>query len=312
MSVHENKLKNSHRTILEDDELPDGMGKKIRAGRIFNQRTNRAVIVPMDHGMPLGTIPGLTSSMETFRKVAEAGADAVLMAPGQARMCQARFVGKEAPSLILRLDWTNLFRSVLPATTGSEALIARVDDAVRYGADAVITYFFVGYEKDEAETYNLENVARIARECEKLAVPFFVEPMARGKRIKGNEYDPQYLKLHVRMAAEIGADYIKTDYTGDPDSFKEAIRGCPVPVLIAGGPKLETARETLEMAKGALEAGAVGVIFGRNVIQAPDPSALVKALRLIVHEDGSVEDALKLLETNRRPAVRSVPYPYWE
>lgn len=290
--------------------MPDGMGKKIRASRIFDQKTDRAVIVPMDHGMPLGLIPGLTAPMDTFRKVIEGGADAVLMAPGQTRICQAGFFGKSAPSLILRLDWTNLFRSVLPATTGSEALIARVEDAVRYGADAVITYFFVGYETDEAETYNLENVASIARECERLAVPFFVEPMARGKRVKGSEYEPQYVKLHVRMAAEIGADYIKTDYTGDPDSFKEAIRGCPVPVLIAGGPKLETTRETLEMAKGALDAGAAGVIFGRNVIQAPDPSAIVKALRLIVHEGGDVEEALKLVERTEKPAARSIPYPY--
>jgi DhnA family fructose-bisphosphate aldolase class Ia len=288
------------------------MGKKIRAGRIFDQKTNRAVIVPMDHGMPLGTIPGLTAPMETFRKVTEGGADAVLMAPGQARMCKAGFIGKNAPSLILRLDWTNLFRNVLPATTGSEALIARVEDAVRYGADAVIAYFFVGYEKDETETYNLENIASIARECEKLAVPFFVEPMARGKRVKGNEYEPEYVKLHVRMAAEIGADYIKTDYTGDPDSFKEAIRGCPVPVLIAGGPKLETKRETLEMAKGALDAGAAGVIFGRNVFQASDPCAMVKALRLVVHDGGEVEEALKLVERPEKQATRSVPYPYWE
>jgi DhnA family fructose-bisphosphate aldolase class Ia len=187
-----------------------------------------------------------------------------------------------------------------------------VEDAVRYGADAVIAYFFVGYEKDETETYNLENIASIARECEKLAVPFFVEPMARGKRVKGNEYEPEYVKLHVRMAAEIGADYIKTDYTGDPDSFKEAIRGCPVPVLIAGGPRLETKRETLEMAKGALDAGAAGVIFGRNVFQASDPCAMVKALRLVVHEGGEVEEALKLVERTEKQATRSVPYPYWE
>jgi len=291
--------------------LPDELGKRIRSSRFLNKKTNRAVIVPMDHGLPLGPISGLMTPAETFEKVIEGGADAVLMAPGQARICLSGFLGKGAPSLILRLDWTNLFRSVLPATTGSETLIATVEDAVRYGADGVITYFFIGYEKDEAEASNLENVASIARECERYAIPYIVEPMARGKRVLGNEYNPEYVKLHVRMAAEIGADYIKTDYTGDPDTFREVVRGCPVPIFIAGGPKVETTREVLEMAKGALEAGAVGVIFGRNVFQAPDPCAMVRALRLIVHEGADVEEALEVLERTEKSTIEVVPYPFW-
>jgi len=289
--------------------LPIDVGKRIRSSRFLNQRTNRAVIVPMDHGLPLGPITGLTDPAETFQKIIEGGADAVLMAPGQVRICLNGFLGKGAPALILRLDWTNLFRRVLPATTGSEVLIATVEDAVRYGADGVITYLFIGYEKDEAEASNLGNVALIARECERYAMPYIVEPMARGKRVEGNEYNPEYVKLHVRMAAEVGADYIKTDYTGDPDSFREVVRGCPVPILIAGGPKVETTREALEMAKGALDAGAVGVIFGRNVFQAYDPCGMVKALRLVVHEGADVEEALKVLKKPRKP-TNVVPYPF--
>ncbi len=114
--------------------------------------------------------------------------------------------------------------------------------------------------------------------------------------MKGHEYDPEYMKLHIRMSAEIGADFIKTDYTGDPDTFREAIKGCPIPVLIAGGPRTNTLRDALEMAKGALEAGAVGVIFGRNVFQSVDPTATVKALRLVVHENADVNDAMRLTE----------------
>jgi DhnA family fructose-bisphosphate aldolase class Ia len=244
---------------------------------------------------------GLTDPAETLQKINKGGADAVIMAPGQARKCFNGFLGKGAPSLILRLDWTNLFREVLPATTGSEVLIATVEDAVRYGADGVIAYLFIGYEKDEAEASNLGNVASIARECERYAMPYVVEPMARGRRAQGNEYNPEYVKLHVRMAAEVGADYVKTDYTGDPDSFKEVVRGCPVPILTAGGPKVETIRGALEMAKGALDAGAVGVIFGRNVFQADDPCGMVKALRLVVHEDAEVEEALKALKKPSQP-----------
>jgi|YelNatPaOPRAMG01_1025707.scaffolds.fasta_scaffold92012_2 DhnA family fructose-bisphosphate aldolase class Ia len=274
----------------------DTMGKKIRASRFINEKSKRSVVVAMDHGLPLGTMPGLDDPVKTFQKVIEGGADAVLMPPGQAKICQQGFLSKTAPSLILRLDWTNLFRTTLPALTGSEALIASVEDAVKFGADGVITYFFIGYERDEAEALNILNAGKIARECEKYGVPYIAEPMARGKRVLGHEYDPEYLKLHTRMAAEVGADFIKTDYTGDPDSFKEIVKSCPIPILIAGGPKMESVRGVLEAAKGAVEAGAMGVIFGRNVFQAKDPTSIVKALRLIVHENADVEEVIKLFK----------------
>lgn len=278
----------------------EDMGKKIRTSHFINQKSKRSVIVPLDHGLPLGITPGLERPIETFQKVIEGGADAVLMPPGQAKVCRDGFFGRLSPSLILRLDWTNLFRTTLPAQVGSETLIASVEDAARFAADGVITYFFIGYETDEAEALNINNAGRIARECERYGMPYIAEPMARGKRAVGHEYDPEYLKLHVRMAAEVGADFIKTDYSGDPDSFKEVVKGCPVPILIAGGPKTKTQQDALEMAKGALQAGAIGVIFGRNVFQAEDPTAMVKALRAIVHEDADVTDALKLLNKKEK------------
>jgi fructose-bisphosphate aldolase/2-amino-3,7-dideoxy-D-threo-hept-6-ulosonate synthase len=290
------------------------MGKSIRASRIINKETKRSLIVPLDHGIFAGIIRGLDEPLKVFRKVVEGGADAVLMPPGAARVCRNGFLGRAAPSLILRVDWTNFFRETLPAQTGSETLIASVEDAVRLGADAVITYFFVGYDKDEAEALNVNNAAKIARQCEIYGVPYIAEAMARGKRAAGHEYEPEYVKLHVRMAAEVGADFVKTDYTGDPDTFREIVKGCPAPILIAGGPKTKTIRGALENAKGALEAGAVGLFFGRNVFQAEDPTAMVRALRLIVHENAEVDDAMKLIEKKqpKRYDVPPLPVRSWQ
>jgi len=272
------------------------LGKIIRLSKIFNEKTGNSLIVALDHGLFLGPIPGLTSPTETLQKIISGNPDAVVITPGQVKSCLPSFLGKEAPSLILRLDWTNLFRNVLSPETGLETLIASVEDAMRYGADAVISFLFIGYAKDEAEAINIQNVSKIARECEKYSIPFVVESMARGSKVKGNEINPEYVKLHVRMAAEIGADIIKTDYTGDPDSFREVVKSCNIPILIAGGSKMETPFDVLKMGRDAIDAGARGVVFGRNVFQSSNVTAMVKALRLIVHENAKVEDALEILK----------------
>jgi class I fructose-bisphosphate aldolase len=272
-------------------------GREVRLSKIFDEKTGKALVVALDHGLFLGPIQGLTKPQETLEKVVAGGADAVILTPGQMRHCLPNFLGKKAPSLILRLDWTNLFRDVLRPEFGFETTIASVKDAIRYGADAVISFLFIGYEKDEVEALNLRNVSKIARECEKYGVPLIIESMARGGKARGKELNIEYVKLHVRMAAELGADLIKTDYTGDPESFKEVVESCNIPILIAGGPKLETPHDALKMAKEAVDAGARGVVFGRNVFQAPDVTNMVKALRLIVHEGAKLKEALRLLET---------------
>lgn len=272
------------------------LGKEVRLSKIFNEKTGKALIVALDHGLFLGPIHGLTKPQETLQKIVAGGADAVILTPGQVRHCLPNLLGKDAPSIILRLDWTNLFRNILRPENGLETTIASVKDAIRYGADAVISFLFIGYEKDEAEAVNLQNISKIARECERYGIPLIIESMARGGKVRGNELSPEYVKLHVRMAAEIGADIIKTDYTGSPESFNEIVKSCSIPILIAGGPKLETPQDSLKMAKEAMDAGAKGVVFGRNIFQTPNITNMVKALRLIVHEGAKLKEASKLLE----------------
>lgn len=269
-------------------------GKTIRLGRVLHPKSGRAAVVAFDHGLHLGAIAGVIAPEKMLKALAEAGADAFLISPGVARACAGVFTGRGAPGLILRLDWTNRWRdkAALGNDEGRGRLIASVEDAVRLGADAVLVYLFIGYEDPEAEAHQMEAVATIAQECEKMGMGCIIEPMPRGKRVGENSFQSSYIALGARMACEIGADLLKTDYSGDSTSFKEVIEASFRPVLIAGGPKTATLREALEMVYGALQAGAQGMFIGRNVFQAPDPARMMRTLRDMIHGQLSVEDAL--------------------
>jgi class I fructose-bisphosphate aldolase len=224
----------------------------------------------------------------------EGGADAVLVSPGVARLCVDFFVGKSAPALILRLDWTNMFRpgEKLGFREGRNRLIASVEDAVRFGADAVLTFMFVGYEDPDVEADDIEKNALVARACEVAGIPHIMEPMARGAQVGERRYESTLIRMHVRNAAELGADAIKTDYSGDQESFASVVEGCPAPILVAGGPKMKTTEAGLDMVSGAMQAGAAGVLVGRNIIQADNPVRMLKAIGAIVHDNLSAEEAM--------------------
>lgn len=273
-------------------------GKTIRLGRILNPHNRRAAVVAFDHGVHLGVIPGIQKPGEVLEALSEAGADAFLVGPGVARMYASVFTGRGAPGLIMRLDWTNRWRSpeLLGSEEGRGRLIASVEDAARLGADAVLVYMFVGYQDPDAEARQVEDVARVAQDCETLGIGCIIEPMARGLRADRDVYRPEYIAPLARMACELGADILKTDYSGDAESFRLVTAAAFRPVLIAGGPKTATVREALDMVRGALDAGAGGMFIGRNVFQAPDPPRMMRVLRAMIHENLSVADALAALE----------------
>lgn len=270
-------------------------GKTIRLGRVLDPRDNRAAVVAFDHGLHLGVIPGVEQPGEMMRLLADAGADAFLVGPGLARMYADVFAGHGAPGLILRVDWTNRWRSpeALGSKEGRDRMIQTVEGAARLGADAVLTYMFLGYEDPDAEVIQAEGVARMAEECERLGIGCVIEPMARGLRADHDIYNPEFVAMGARIASEFGADVLKTDYTGDAESFKTVTAAAFRPILIAGGPKTDTLREALEMVKGALDAGAHGMFIGRNVFQSPDPARMMTVLARMIHENLSVDDALE-------------------
>jgi fructose-bisphosphate aldolase, class I len=273
-------------------------GKMIRLGRILNPQNHRAAVVAFDHGVHLGVIPGTENPGPTLAALAEAGADAFLVGPGTARRFTSIFTGRGAPGLILRVDWTNRWREpdLLGSEEGRGRLIASVEDAARMGADAVLVYMFIGYHDPDAEARQTEDVARVAEACDRLGIGCIIEPMARGLRADHDIYRPEYIAPGARMACELGADILKTDYSGDAESFRQVIAASYRPLLIAGGPKTATLRAALEMVHGALAAGANGMFIGRNVFQAPDPGRMMRVLRKMIHDDLDVDSALAELE----------------
>ena len=279
-------------------QLFDGTGKKIRLGRILDPKDHRAAVVAFDHGLHVGVIPGVDRPGEMLEMLAEAGADAFLVSPGIAHTYASVFSGRGAPGLILRIDWSNRWRSreALGFAEGRTRMIASVEDAVRLGADAVLAYMFIGYEDPGAEVEQVEAVAHMVHACSTFGLGCIIEPMARGKQADHDSLRPDYVALGVRIACEVGADLLKTDYSGSAETFRQATNAAFRPILIAGGPRTPTLRGPLEMVRGALDAGASGMFIGRNVFQTPDPEKTMRVLRRVIHEDLDVETALAALE----------------
>jgi fructose-bisphosphate aldolase / 2-amino-3,7-dideoxy-D-threo-hept-6-ulosonate synthase len=118
----------------------------------------------------------------------------------------------------------------------------------------------------------------VARECERVGIPLIVESLARGTKVE-NPCDPKWLNLHTRMAVELGADAVKTDYSGDPDSMRSVVEGCPIPIVVLGGSRMASDEDALAVVRGAVLAGAAGVFFGRNVFQAENMQSFLQQVR---------------------------------
>jgi len=259
------------------------IGKSVRMERIFDRNTGNAIIIPMDHGVGAGPIKGLIDMPATVNKVAEGGANAVLGHMGLAKHGH-RGYGRDV-GLIIHLSGS---RSLGP-DPNHKVLVTTMEEAIKVGADAVSVHINVGAE-DEAEM--LKDLGFVAKKCDEWGMPLLAMMYPRGAKVP-SEHDVEYVKHAARIGAELGADIVKTSYTGDPDSFKEVIDGCPVPVVIAGGPQMDTEKDILQMVTDALSVGCKGVAMGRNVFQADDPTRLVNLLSKVIHGGMSADEALE-------------------
>ena len=262
------------------------LGKAIRLERIINRVTKRTVIVPMDHGVTVGPIQGLTDMRTAVNEVAEGGADAVIMHKGLVR-CSHRGGGRDV-GLVLHLSaGTNL-----TPTPGAKVLVCSVEEAVRMGADGVSIHVNLG---DPAEGDMLADLGRVSRECEAWGMPLIAMMYGRGPLIK-DQYEAVLVAHCARVACELGADVIKVPYCGDIDGFLAVTESCCVPVVVAGGEKMESTEEFLQMVHDSLRAGGAGLSVGRNVFQHENPRLLARALAAVVHNDCPVAEALAMVE----------------
>jgi len=258
------------------------VGKNIRMDRIMNRQTKRTVIIPMDHGVTAGPMQGLHKMSETVDAVARGGANAVVLHKG---IIQAgyRGYGRDIGLIMHMSASTNL-----GPDPGNKVSVADVDEAIKLGADAVSVHINVG---SKSEPDQLAFLGRSAKICREWSIPLLAMMYPRGEKIK-NEFDVEVVSHAARVGAELGADVVKTNYTGSVESFGDVIRGCPVPVVMAGGPKTKTQEEFFRMVYDSIRAGGYGVSAGRNVFQADDPTKMVQVLCGIVHEQLSVKDAV--------------------
>lgn len=273
-------------TSIREQMEQMGIGKSIRMERIIDRKSGRTVVVPMDHGVTLGPIYGLTDMKNVVNAVAEGGANAVLLHKGIV-IAGHRGYGKDIGLIIHLSASTSLGPDPL-----NKVIVATVEEAIRLGADAVSVHVNVGAEN---ESEMLEALGMTTMFCEEWGMPLLAMMYPRGKKVK-NEHAPEVVMHAARVGAELGADLIKTNYTGDPDTFKDVIRGCPVPVIIAGGPKANTDAEVLEMVEDAISAGASGVSIGRNVFQHKNPTDMTRALSKVVHEGVSAKEAMGMVK----------------
>lgn len=257
-------------------------GRDIRLARILNE--GKMLCIPMDHGISNGPIKGLEDIHSVIYECSSAGLTCVLVNKGIIK-------SMPRPPNIGLIAHFSASTSIGPAPN-RKILIGSVEEAIRLGADAVSLHINIG-SKEEPEM--LQKLGMISDKCDEWSVPLVAMMYPRGENIK-NPHDPEIVAHAARVGAEAGADIIKAVYTGDPASFRRVVRGCPVPIVIAGGPKANTDREILEMCEGAMMAGAKGVTFGRNIFQHKNPPTIVRALYKIIIEKRNVREAMKELD----------------
>jgi len=262
-------------------------GKRVRLSRL--SRRGRALIVALDHGLKAGPLRGIEDPRRVVEAAARGGADAVLATPPVIESVADLLRDLCA---VARVDGGSTSLGPNPI---DDRLLYTVEEAVRAGADAVVAFGYVGVE---GESRHLAKLARVAHECRRLGVPLIAEMLpaevvrhhfAGGERTLSAES----VALAARVGWELGADAIKTYYTGDPGSFRRVVEGCPAPIYVLGGPRVEDLLSFLRQVEVAVSSGAAGAVVGRNVWQHPSPERVVKALSLIVHESAPAEEAAR-------------------
>jgi class I fructose-bisphosphate aldolase len=252
-----------------------------RLSRIF-RHDGRAFIVAIDHGMTEGPLKGLESPAAVLADIVAGGADAVLAGYGIA----IRFEQALAPvGLILRIDGGGTsIGNLTPA--GSFYSVA---DALRVGADAVAVSAFPGTPQEEM---SLRSLAATITDAHRWGMPVLGEMQPGGFDAGPEFHTAEKVAITARVAAELGADWLKLPYA---EGYRRVVQASFVPVVVLGGVKSNDSRVLFTTIHDAIQAGAAGVAMGRNIFQADNPAAMTRAVAAIIHEGASVEEAMSVL-----------------
>jgi putative autoinducer-2 (AI-2) aldolase len=263
-------------------------GIENRLRRILKPESGRTVMLAIDHGYFLGPTSGLEKPGETIAPLLPY-ADSLMLTRGTLRRCVPP--ERDVP-IVLRVSGGT---SILSELSG-EGLTVAIEDAIRLNASAITLSIFVGAE---GERTTLLNLSKLVDEGQKYGIPVLAVT-AVGKEMAR---DARYFGLACRIAAELGAHMVKTYFC---EGFEEIARATPVPLVIAGGKKIAE-RDAIQLAHDAVAAGARGVDMGRNIFQSDCPVGMIRAVRSVVHENASVEDAYALYLGEKERAGSGLP-----
>ena len=255
-------------------------GMKNRLNQLI-QPDGKALFLPIDHGYFQGPTHKLEKPGETIKPLVQY-ADAIMLTRGVLRNCIDPAIPKP---IILRVSGA---ATVVGEDLANENIVTSVREIIRLNARAASMSVFVG---SKYEHQSLSNLAKLVDGCEDYGIPVMAVT-AVGKELE--KRTARYLALCSRVAAEIGARVVKTYYC--KENFEKVVNGCPVPVVIAGGPKVDTQREVFDFVYDGIQKGAIGVNLGRNIWQTEHPVAAIRAIRAIIHDGYTPQEAEQLFE----------------
>lgn len=266
-------------------------GIDLRVQKLFRGKRN-LVISALDHVVEYGDQPGIEQAAPAIRNCLDT--DALLLPRFMLQRNWELLAAPAAPTPVVRINWSASFYYPLDYREGFTTIAATVEEAVQAGAGAVICSLFLEEENDrQRETENVRIFCEVVRQKERLGIPLIGEAYVVEHKEKTAAQVHAKVKRVSRIMAELGADLIKTFYTGD--RFHEVVANTPVPVFTIGAEKLNTDLEVLQKACDSIQQGARGIIFGRNIFLAKNPPALIRALNAVINDDMTPEAAAELL-----------------
>lgn len=263
------------------------LGKAVRMSRLVHPKSGKMMAITVDHSLSRGILHGLIPIQDTIDKVVKGRPDAITMTKGIVESCWWKHAG--ALSLLLKCS------NYSPVQPTSDVIFGDVEEAVRMGADAVsIGAMMLGDHQAE----QVREIGRISKECASLGMPLIGHIYPKGESVAPEDRTAwKNIAYCCRAGAELGVDIIKTTYTGTPESMAKVVEAVPAAtrVVIQGGDACKTLDDYLQMTRDAMDCGVGGVTMGRFVWEYRDVTALVVALRKIIHDGFSVTEAKELL-----------------
>ncbi len=267
-------------------------GIQMRIKKMFRGKKN-LVISALDHVVEYGDQPGIESAAPAIKNCLDT--DALLLPRFMLKRNWEQLSGVNAPTPVVRINWSASFYYPLEYREGYTTIATNVDEAVEAGAEAVICSLFLEEDNDrQRETENVKIFSEVVRQKERLGIPLIGEAYVVEHKEKTPEEVHAKVKRVSRIMAEMGADLIKTFFTGE--RFHEVVENTPVPVFTIGAEKLNTDLDVLQKAHNSIKQGARGIIFGRNIFMADNPPQLIKALNAVINNGSAPEEAVKLLK----------------